>query len=233
MAGRSFFPSPPAPTPDATTLGATLKSQVERHFEHLSEDCVEYIKSMLFACFNDSETAIRKSVSSLITTIIFKGGFQRWPLLLEFMSANLDSQSSLLIANTIDCLQKIIEDLRVNSENFSFLDSSKGGTQLNILIPKLFNFAADARHGEEILALAIHTLNICVQSMPAALAERIDIYLSILIANTTQSRSAAVRLRAFEGLLALVEVRRTTIMKYAETTIPALIAGIQDANNEI
>lgn len=147
------------------------------------------------------------------------------------MNANLDSNCTQLIANTIDCLSKIIEDLRVNSENFSFLDSSKGGTQLNVLIPKLFNFC-DNSYSEDIQALTIHTLNICIQSMPASLAERIDLFLVILLANTKHA-SNQVRLRAFEGILALVEVRRSTIMKSAENAIPALIAGVSDPHNEI
>jgi hypothetical protein len=32
-----------------------------------------------------------------------------------------------LLENALDCVEKLIEDLRVNSENYSFFDSTKGG----------------------------------------------------------------------------------------------------------
>jgi len=31
-----------------------------------------------------------------------------------------------IVENAIDCIAKIVEDLRVNSENYNLLDTSKG-----------------------------------------------------------------------------------------------------------
>ena len=41
---------------------------------------------------------------------------------------NLESSEHIIVENTIDCIYKIVEDLRINSENYSFLDVSKGGS---------------------------------------------------------------------------------------------------------
>lgn len=108
--------------------GVTLKSLVERNYEHLPESCLEFIKSSLFEAFEDSNTAIRNAVGTLVTTIIYKGGFQKWPNLLVFLSSKLESSELGAVFNAIECLAKIVEDLRVNSENYSYLDSSKGGS---------------------------------------------------------------------------------------------------------
>ena len=62
-----------------------------------------------------------------MTTIIFKGGFQQWPDLLTFLVENLEKSDVTTLETCIDCISKIVEDLRINSENYSFLDQTKGG----------------------------------------------------------------------------------------------------------
>lgn len=68
--------------------------------------------------------------------------------------------------------------------------------------------------------------------MPAALAERIETYLTVLLTHT-RSADASTRLRSFEGILALAEIRRDSIMHTIDSTIPAAIAGLQDENKDV
>ncbi|EAS07874.2 importin-beta amine-terminal domain protein (macronuclear) [Tetrahymena thermophila SB210] len=211
--------------------GVTLKSLVERNFEHIPEQNIQFIKQNLFQSFNDQQKAIRSAIGTLMTTIIYKGGFQKWPELIEFMIQNLESTDQGAIINSIDCISKIVEDLRVNSENYAFLDSSKGGSQLNVLIPKLFSFC-DPKYGTEIQSNAIHTLNLCVQPMPAALAENLDQYLQILLSNV-QNSEKSIRQRAFQGITALTEIRRDAIMKRINQVIQSIIIGSQDAEYDV
>lgn len=127
----------------------------------MPEDCINFIKGVLFETFNEKENGIRSAVGTLMTTLIYKGGFQKWPDLLGFMNKNLESHDMSAIENTIECIAKIVEDLRVNSENYVYLDSSKGGSSLNVLIPRLFIFC-DISYGRKIQSVAIHTLNLCI-----------------------------------------------------------------------
>ncbi|KAL4445472.1 hypothetical protein ABPG74_004546 [Tetrahymena malaccensis] len=211
--------------------GVTLKSLVERNFEHIPEHNIQFIKQNLFQSFNDQQKAIRSTVGTLMTTIIYKGGFQKWPELIEFMIQNLQSTDQGAIINSIDCISKIVEDLRVNSENYAFLDSSKGGSQLNVLIPKLFSFC-DPQYGTEIQSNAIHTLNLCVQPMPAALADNLDQYLQILLSNV-QNNEKSIRQRSFQGITALTEIRRDAIMKRIDQVIQSVIIGSQDVEYDV
>lgn len=71
-------------------IGATLKSQVEENFEKLPVECLDYVKNCLFASFGEKENEIRSTVSNLMTLLISKGGFQKWPELLSFMINNLE-----------------------------------------------------------------------------------------------------------------------------------------------
>lgn len=175
--------------------GVTLKSLVERNYEHLPEACLEFIKSALFGAFEDSDSAIRNAVGTLVTTIIYKGGFQKWPGLLSFLSTKLESTELGAVLNAIECLAKIVEDLRVNSENYVYLDSSKGGSQLNSLIRRLFVFCEPSTN-TRLQLVALHTLNLCVLPMPAALAESLDLYLKLLL-NNSVSKNKQIRHRAF------------------------------------
>jgi len=55
--------------------GVTLKSLVERNFEHLPQESLDFVKSALFSTFEDSSSAVCSTVSTLITMIVYKGGF--------------------------------------------------------------------------------------------------------------------------------------------------------------
>ena len=60
-------------------VGLTLKSQIEKNFIRIAMETLNYIKEKLMIAFYDPEQAVRKSVSSAMSTIIVKGGYYAWP----------------------------------------------------------------------------------------------------------------------------------------------------------
>jgi len=182
--------------------------------------------------FNDQDLVVRNAASLVMTTLIFKGGFQNWPGLLDFFRANLTGNLSLdLVESSIDCIAKIIEDLRVNCENYDFFDPSKGGTSIDMLIPSLLTFC-EPNFNEKIRQAAIFCLNLCIFSMPPSLVANIVKFLEILI-EATQHNNEKIRLRGFQGLVSLNETRPDYVFPYLETILKRVISGMRDSDYEV
>ena len=69
--------------------GLTLKAEIEKNFAYLTMPVIDYIKERLLIAFYDPEYSVRKTVSSIMSTLIVKGGFYIWPGLIEFLTNNL------------------------------------------------------------------------------------------------------------------------------------------------
>ena len=55
-------------------------------------ESINFIKEKLMIAFYDYEVNVRKTVSSIISMIIVKGGINIWPEVLKFLSDNLSLQ---------------------------------------------------------------------------------------------------------------------------------------------
>jgi transportin-1 len=62
--------------------GLALKAEIEKNFAFLSNESIQYIKQRLLLAFYDPEYNVRKTVGSIMSTLIVKGGFYIWPDLL-------------------------------------------------------------------------------------------------------------------------------------------------------
>ena len=102
----------PADVPSAVrhVSGLALKVQIEKNFAYLSNETIQYIKARLLIAFHDPEYNVRKTVGSIMSTLIVKGGFYIWPDLLQFLIGNLTHQDQTVIENSIQALSIIVED---------------------------------------------------------------------------------------------------------------------------
>lgn len=69
--------------------GLGLKAEIEKNFAFLNTPVIDYIKERLLLAFFDPDEKVRKTVSSIMSTLIVKGGFFIWPNLIEFLTTNL------------------------------------------------------------------------------------------------------------------------------------------------
>ena len=74
-------------------------------------DTINYVKDRLKVAFYDSDYSIRKTVSSVMSMIMVKGGYNIWPDLLQFLTENLKIQNDQsIIENSIQSISIIVED---------------------------------------------------------------------------------------------------------------------------
>ncbi len=209
----------------------TLKSHLDRNFESITDDVKNFIRFYLLQTFNNPQIELKKLASLVITTYIARGGFQSWPELLDFLISNLNSSNEENIEMTIDCISKIVEDLRVNSENYVYFDTSKGGQSLDILIPALLLFCRP-QYNTRIRAVAVFCLNLCIFTMPPALCANIEAFLETLISSTNDP-NPKIRLRGFQGIVALNETKRDVLMKRKHDVFSAVVKGSGDQDVDV
>jgi hypothetical protein len=76
----------------------------------LTNETLEYIKSQLLVAFYDPEYNVRKTVGSIMSTYMVRGGFYSWSNLIEFLTQGLTHQDASVVENSIQALSIIVED---------------------------------------------------------------------------------------------------------------------------
>jgi len=205
--------------------GATLKGVIERHFDKIQSERIDFIKLKLMEAFNDSSSLIRSTVINAMTALLAKIGFQSWPELMKFLLLNLDADHHEFLESSLECTYKILEDIKVNADNFDYQDE-KYQSFVSELIPKLL-FLCDPKLPTTIKTIALSSLNLFVFSMPAALFNNFGIYYDVLMLSTTD-QVAEVRQKACEGFLEIVETKMNLIAPNMVKVVEKLIQLTMD-----
>lgn len=202
-----------------------MKGVLERHFDKIQNERIDFIKLKLMEAFNDPSSLIRSTVINAMTALLTKIGFQSWPELMKFLLLNLDADHHEFLESSLECTYKILEDIKVNAENFNYQDDKYQGF-VSELIPKLI-FLCDPKLPTTIKTIALSSLNLFVFSMPPALSNNFGVYYDVLMLSTTDN-VAEVRQKACEGFLEIVETKRYLIMSNLVKVIEKLIQLTMD-----
>ncbi len=100
--------------------GLTLKGIMERKYQELDEDELNYFKENICKCYLDKQPVIRKAISNLVNTFIRIWGIEIWPDILKILHENLDTD--LGVNMSLETLNIIIEDSgNVLEEKYSYV----------------------------------------------------------------------------------------------------------------
>jgi len=94
--------------------GLTLKSILDREFNNLNDNNLEYFKSNILNNYLHQNSKIRKTISILLNTFIRQGGIEIWPELLEFLYENLDNEKCA--ETSLETFNFVFEDSGCNLE---------------------------------------------------------------------------------------------------------------------
>ena len=78
-----------APASVRQPAGLALKSHLDANFAAIPMQAIYYIEERLKVAFYDVHVEIRKTVCSVMSMIMVRGGFNAWPDLLTFLTNNL------------------------------------------------------------------------------------------------------------------------------------------------
>ena len=69
--------------------GLALKSHLDANFAAIPMTAIYYIEERLKRAFYDPQVEVRKTVSSVMSMIMVRGGYNAWPDLLTFLTNSL------------------------------------------------------------------------------------------------------------------------------------------------
>lgn len=95
------LPEHASPAEVRQVSGLGLKAHIDQNFAMLSNESLEYIKEKLIAAFFDPVYAVRKTVGSIMSMILVKGGFYCWRDLIDFLSQNLTHSDETVVENAM------------------------------------------------------------------------------------------------------------------------------------
>ncbi len=81
---------------------------MERSFDKLDEECLDYFKDNILKCYCEENEVIRKTVSNLINIFITQGEVSVWPEILEFLESSFNNEKC--VEMSLETLIIIIED---------------------------------------------------------------------------------------------------------------------------
>ncbi|KAL6045658.1 Transportin-1 [Balamuthia mandrillaris] len=206
--------------------GLMLKNYIRGYYVHLPEPIRTYIKNEVVQCIGDKRTAVRRTVGTIITTVIEVTSVNEFPGLLQLFIQLLDSQDVNVIDGTLSALEKIIAD---SSEKLDAEDHATG-QPLHTLIPKLFHFF-NSEH-EAFRRFSLNCISQFIICMPSALMAHMRTFIEGLF-HLSQDSSSEVKMLVSQSFITLVEVRLEHLQPYLENTLQCLLQLSQDPDDEV
>jgi len=188
---------------------------------------LDNIKSTLFKVFYDSNTKIRSTVANVLTTLFTKIGNAGWLEIISFIETNLEQNTQEIVETSLECISKIFEDLKTNSENMNHLNN-KTYEIFSGLILKLI-MMCDPKYPQRIKELSIHCLNTFIQTMDPKL---LNDYFNILLVYS-EDQDPSLRLKSCEGFLETLELRKELLLQYLDQTFERMLTFTTDQNYKV
>jgi transportin-1 len=154
--------------------GLLLKNSIKEHYHLMPEDVRQYIKSEIVPCIGDPKASVRKTVASIITTIVVKSSFKAWPGLLQTLVQFLDSTDQNYVEGALNVFVLICEDY---ADKLDADEPSSTVRPLNVLIPKFISFFKSPN--ETYRRYALSCINQFIVDLPPALLVNMELYLQV------------------------------------------------------
>mmetsp|Transcript_11007 Transcript_11007/g.15159 ORF Transcript_11007/g.15159 Transcript_11007/m.15159 type:complete len:901 (+) Transcript_11007:157-2859(+) len=204
--------------------GLFLKNNVRQSYDNIPDEVKQFIKTQILKCIGDPMPQIRKTVGSIISTIVTKGGLKQWQNLIPTLIQLLDN-------NDLNVVSGVMQTMVVLCEDYSDkLDSEEAGRPLGVLIPK---FLALFKSQHEILRKhALACINCFLVDMPSALLVNMDSYLQGVFFLASDS-SEEVRKGVCHAFVTLVEIRIDYLLPHLRNVIQYMLVQTQDKEETV
>lgn len=100
-------------------------------FAFISPEIIEYCKVMVLKAFSSQEKIIRQTSCNVISLILFRGGINIWPDILEFLINQLETNDDSIIETSVQAISFIIEDSNRALEEPKYVE------EINRMLPSL------------------------------------------------------------------------------------------------
>eukprot|EP00887_Chlorella_sp_A99_P008169 scaffold12.g8169.t1 len=205
------------------SAGLLLKNNLRRQWAALGEELRAFIKAALLQMLGSPVRALRHTAGTCVVTIVVSAGMASWPALVGALVEALASGD----ANAVDgALDTIAEEQPLQLE----AEVEGGGRPNDALVPAVL--ALFGAPTPPLRAVAVATLNLLSDAMPAALAANLDAYLQGLF-TLAHDPSAPVRKAVCTGLVHSVLVAPERLRPSMPDIIEYMLASTQDGDEGV
>ena len=203
-----------------------MKGILDRSGEKIHNQTINYVKSTLLSVFDDTTPGIRNNIANAITALFIRVGMKGWPELIQFLDANLASDRQDIVESSLECIGKLLEDMKTNSENIDL--SSDSNNSITNLIPKLMILCVPQLPWK-IRDSALYSLNLFISSLSVT---QLDDYFQILTLYS-EDQNHLLRKRSCEGFLEAYELKKDLILRNLERALETILKFTMDDNNDV
>ncbi|TNV74224.1 hypothetical protein FGO68_gene12531 [Halteria grandinella] len=205
--------------------GLTLKAEVKKSFAMFTNETMEYLKERLLIAFYDPEYNVRKTVGSIMSIYLVRGGFYSWKGLIEFLTQNLGNPDTTVVENAAQALSIIVEDSQ------DLFEDEKFHKLIAALIQAVFKLL-DPSQPDNVKSHAINIANMLLISRSEFVIENMESYMRHILDMYAQgTHSAGVRLKILQGLNTIGDLDINIVMK-DENFAPIAMLMIKALNDK-
>jgi len=201
-----------------------------------------YIEEKLKTAFYDEHVEVRKTVSSVMSMIMVRGGFNAWPDLLTFLTDNLQPaliaqrtphlQQSLyasIIQNSILAISIIVEDCTSLFQEDAYVSI------IEYMLQPVFNLLAPATQATNaIKAHAVNTINMLLVTQCSAVRQYMQEYTAhILSQYSDASVDEQLKVRILEGLTNMMEFESEIVLAHLQPTLQVMLRALQQYDQKL
>ncbi|XP_027199136.1 transportin 1 [Dermatophagoides pteronyssinus] len=205
--------------PTRSLSGLILKNNIKARYHQLPREVINYVKFEALTCMGDPSSLIRATVGILISTLMQEGELQQWPELFDILLNKLDSENYYECEGAFSILHKIIED------NAEALDNENYCRQLNLMIPKFFQFFTNPN--SKIRSYALSCVNNFILNRTQIMMPYVDIFIEGLF-KLAADNDRQVRQNVCKSFVTLVEIRMDRLIPQIHNIIEFMLMSTQD-----
>ena len=204
-------------------IAIALKNSINRHWETLLPPSQEYIRIEVVKSLAHPHLSVRRQVGTVVASIANQMTKRNVnSTIFSDLLLICDSNNPSAVDGALDALQKICEDMTLQ------LDNTAIGQPVNMIIPKLISFLSAQQ--EDIYRPALKAVNHFLFTLPQAMQQNMNAYLSALFA-LANSPSPAMKRLICQAFVALVEKGQVeSINAQMDAIIRFMLACSQDAD---
>ena len=207
--------------------GLALKSQIEANFAFVTIETIEYCKLMIMKAYQSPTKVIRETAGNVISLIIFRGGINIWPGIIEFFVEKFDDENESIIETAVKSICFIVED----SERL--FEEPRYAEEIELLLPSLSKLLmADPPKNERILSTVINTINMLIILSTEIIYENTEKYLEVLL-KTASDPSVEVRKRSVQGITTILDFRLELVVKHAQEVLDVMVNWLNEKDQDV
>lgn len=198
-----------------------VKNIVRRYQQNMRtdvSDVVEYVKQMALVSIQDKSSLVRKTVGTLISTLVSLDSLASWPELLPCLVGLLETNDGNACEGVMNALIKICEDMT---------ELRDPDSPLNHIVLKLFNFLG--HNDTKVRSTAVTCINMFISNKSVTFLQNFDYFMNVLFEISNDNDPEVCR-QVCQAFVKLLEQKVDSLLPYIKPVIEYMILKTQDEN---